>query len=51
MADRLKVIKCSADMVAVWIATLGSSYALAEFSRWMSTVCRKGRNRIMAGIL
>jgi len=43
MAGRpLEVIKCGADMVDVWIATLVRRYPFGESSRWMPTVCRKG---------
>ena len=46
----LEVIQCDANMVDIWIATLVDSYASGESSSWMSTVCRKGRNWIVAGI-
>lgn len=47
----LKVIRCDANMINAWIATLVGSYTSGEPSRSMSTVCKKRRNWIVAGIL
>jgi len=46
----LEVIQCDADMVDIWTSTLVDSYASAESLSWMSTVYRKGRNGMVAGV-
>jgi len=51
LAGPLGVIGYEANMVGVWITTLVGSYASCKSLRCMSTVGRKGRNWIVAGIL